>query len=72
MIEPGEGICHEPKESRSRMAGVMWRGHDAGIVARTEPGEASRRVIPAVNPGTPGALVRLQERASLPCRRKTS
>ena len=49
LIEPGEGICHEPKESRSRMAGLMWRGHDAGIVARTEPGDASRRVIPAVS-----------------------
>ena len=48
LIEPGEGICHEPKESRSRIACVMWRGHDAGIVARTKLGEAPRRVIHAV------------------------
>ncbi|MCC7073785.1 MAG: hypothetical protein IT383_20920 [Deltaproteobacteria bacterium] len=39
LIEPGAGTCHEAKEYRSRVPHGTRRGHDAGIVARTKPGD---------------------------------
>jgi hypothetical protein len=51
VIEPGDGIWHEAKEPRSGVAVATSRGRDAGIVAKTEPGEASVQVISAVITG---------------------
>jgi hypothetical protein len=48
VIEPGEGVGHEARETHSGVAVATSRGRDAGIVARAEPGEASAQVTAAV------------------------
>jgi hypothetical protein len=58
VIEPGEGIWHEATEHRSGVAVATSRARDAGIVSKTEPGEASVQVISAVKDARhPSSLV---------------
>ncbi len=42
LIEPGEGTGREAKEHRRCVARGTRRGRDAGIVARTKPGDHQR------------------------------
>jgi hypothetical protein len=49
VIQPGDGIGREAREHRSGVAVATSRGRDAGIVSKTEPGEASVRRTAAVS-----------------------
>ena len=49
MTESGEWIGHEAKGQKNHQAAATLRGHDARIVFKTEPAEASVQVVSAVS-----------------------